>query len=107
MHNQRIERLWRDVFTECTSYYYTLFYALEDSGLLDHTNEADLYALQFVFIDEIQQQLDQFREGWNHHRMRTCRNKTPLQQWILGLRNHSETNHDAAVTGLHQHTVCL
>ena len=65
VHNQRIERLWRDVFTHCTSYYYALFYALEDSGLLDYGNEADLFALQFVFIDEIQQQLNQFREGWN------------------------------------------
>ena len=25
VHNQRIERLWRDLFTECTSYFYTLF----------------------------------------------------------------------------------
>ena len=71
VHNQCIERLWRDLFTECTSYYYALFYALEDSGLLNHCREADLFALQFVFIDDIQQQLNQFKDGWNHHRMRT------------------------------------
>ena len=101
VHNQRIERLWRDVFSECTSYYYALFYALEDSGVLDPQNEVDLFALHFVFLEEIQQELDQFKDSWNHHRMRTCQNRTPTQQWILGLRNYS-LNHpnDPAITGL-------
>lgn len=35
VHNQRIERLWRDVFEGCISFFYFLFYTLEDSGLLD------------------------------------------------------------------------
>ena len=37
-HNQRIECLWRDVFTRVLSYYYKLFYFLEDEGVLDPLN---------------------------------------------------------------------
>ena len=33
-HNQRIERLWRDVFQGVLSYYYNLFYILEDQNFL-------------------------------------------------------------------------
>lgn len=101
VHNQRIERLWRDVFTQCTSYYYFLFYTLEDNGLLNHCSEADIFALQFVFMEDIQQQLTQFKDGWNHHRMRTCHNRTPMQQWIMGLQERSLSHpNDAAVNGL-------
>lgn len=101
VHNQRIERLWRDVFSECTSYFYTLFYAMEESGMLNPNDEADIYALHAVYLYEIQQHLDQFRDGWNQHRMRTCHNRTPVQQWVLGLHSHSNENPDSsAVTGL-------
>ncbi len=46
VHNQRIERLWRDVFSGCVS----LFYALEDEGLLDVNNDADLFALHYIYM---------------------------------------------------------
>ena len=39
VHNQRIERLWRDLFADCTSFFYTLFYALEDTDHLDPVND--------------------------------------------------------------------
>lgn len=32
--NQRIERLWRDVFGSCLHVFYSLFYILEDNGIL-------------------------------------------------------------------------
>lgn len=34
-HNQRIERLWRDVHRCVTQLYYRLFYHLEDEGILE------------------------------------------------------------------------
>ena len=34
-HNQRIERLWRDVFRWVCHFYYYVFYAMEYSGVLD------------------------------------------------------------------------
>ena len=33
VHNQRIERFWRDLFSGCTSLFYNLFYHMESSGL--------------------------------------------------------------------------
>lgn len=35
VHNQRIERLWRDLFSGCVSFFYSMFYAFEDNGLLN------------------------------------------------------------------------
>ena len=40
VHNQRIERLWRDVYQGVLKLYHGLFYYLEDTGLLDPHNEA-------------------------------------------------------------------
>ena len=44
-----------------------------------------LYALHLVFLPKIQEQLDQFRLGRCHHKLRTEQNKTPYQLWIIGM----------------------
>lgn len=97
-HNQRIERLWRDLYTGCVSFFYLFFYSLEDAGLLDINSPIDLYSLHFVFTPLIQHHLDMFNQGWAQHRMRTEKNQSPKQLWIRGFCNISEN--DAAVTGL-------
>lgn len=50
VHNQRVERFWRDVFVSCVCVFYHLFYHLEDTGLLDPTNDLDIFSLHFVYI---------------------------------------------------------
>ena len=50
VHNQRIKRLWRDVFAECTSYFYTLFYALEENGVNKITIAKQIYLHCILFI---------------------------------------------------------
>ena len=35
VHNQRIERLWRDLHSGVTKLYYRLFYFMEEQGILD------------------------------------------------------------------------
>lgn len=90
IHNQRIERLWRDVHRSVTILYYRLFYFLESQQLLDPLNEIHLYALQYVYLPRIGYALDIFREGWNHHSIRTENNRTPHQLYATGtLRLHS------------------
>ena len=66
VHNQRIERLWRDTFRCAAHYFYSLFYGMEDLGILNPVNEADLFALHYVFIPRINNHLHQFKEAWNH-----------------------------------------
>ena len=39
VHNQRVERLWRDVYYACTFKYYALFRFMEDNGILDVEDE--------------------------------------------------------------------
>ena len=58
----------------------------------------DLYAIHYVFLHIIQSQLNVFREGWAHHRMRTEGNQTPMQLWIMGLQRAEEES--SAVEGL-------
>lgn len=84
VHNQRIERLWRDVHKEVTHKFYTLFYDMEDSGRLEPTNDIHRFALHKVFLPVINDQLRLFRSAWNRHRIRTANNKTPRQLWIEG-----------------------
>jgi len=45
MHNEHIERLWRDVFCCVGSIYYGTFYNLENGGQFNLLNEVDLYIL--------------------------------------------------------------
>ena len=92
-HNQRIERLWRDVFSSSLSKFYCAFWYLEDSGLLDISNELHLYLLRIVFLPRINSDLNHFQEGWDDHAIRTARNRTPNQLWLLGKLDYEPSNH--------------
>ena len=90
-HNQRIERLWVDVFHGCTSVYYEVFQYLLGNGFLDMNDSLHIYTLSFVFLPRINRHLKLFTDSWNEHPMRTESNMTPTQKWIHGsfLYNHS------------------
>ena len=83
VHNQRIERLWRDVFDGCISFFYHLFYTMEDSNVLCILDPVHLFCLQFVFKPRIQHALDDWRESWINHRLRTT-GRSPIQMWTIG-----------------------
>jgi len=87
VHNQRIERLWRDIFSGVLKIYYNLFYDMEDYGYLDPSSELDIFCLQYIFIPRINYHLDIWREGWIHHKLSTERNQTPMQLFISGSIN--------------------
>ena len=100
VHNQRIERLWRDTSNCVGHLYYALFYELEDSGLLDINNDADVFSLHFVFLPRINRQLDHFQHAWNRHPLRTESGLTPLQLWNRGLLSASTHWQEEICSGL-------
>lgn len=48
-HNQMIERLWRDLFSGCISFFYNFFYSMEDNSILNINSTVDLCALHYIF----------------------------------------------------------
>ena len=84
VHNQRIERLWRDLHRCVTQLYYRLFYYLEQRRLLDPVNEVHIFALHYVYLPRINKSLEAFKDGWNMHGIRTENNKSPLQLFNAG-----------------------
>ena len=91
VHNQRIERLWRDIFSGVTHVYYQLFYHMEENRILDPLNEGHLYCLHYVFLPRINRHLKLWKEGWLQHRIRTAGNQTPMQLYIFGLLHNSNS----------------
>ena len=85
VHNNRIERLWRDLHQGVTLLYYRLFYYLEQYNLLDPLNEQHLYALHYVFAARINKSITEFKNAWNHHHIRTAHHKSPYQLFTAGL----------------------
>lgn len=85
VHNQRIERLWRDVFRCVCHYFYSVFYTMEEMGILNPISDVDLFTLHYVFLPRINSCIIQFVEAWNHHPLRTEHGLSPLQLWQRGM----------------------
>ena len=79
VHNQRIERLWRDVFMGCTSLFYHLFHHMEEVHVLNVDDEIHIYCLHYIFLTRINSALQQFCDGWNNHPLSSEGGMSPLQ----------------------------
>ena len=82
VHNQRIERLWRDVFGSVIKLYYDIFYQLENLELLDPSSELDLLSLHYVFVPKIKKHLNIWKDGWVNHKLLSEARYTSLQLFI-------------------------
>jgi hypothetical protein len=89
VHNQRIERLWRDVYIKVIDRLYKLFYHLEDYNALDVNNHVHMFCLHYVFLPRLDQALNLWATAHNNHRMRAEGNQTPLQLWYGGIVQRS------------------
>ena len=83
-HNERIERLWRDVYRCVGSLYHDSFQELEEEGCLNPLNETDMYCLHYVFLPRINSTLERFIESWNNHSLSSENSLTPNQLFIRG-----------------------
>lgn len=84
IHNQRIERFWRDMHRCVTVLYYRLFYYLEHQNHLEPDNDVHRYALHYVYLSRINRSLHVFQECWNHHSVRTEHNMSPYRLFVAG-----------------------
>ena len=80
-HNQRVERLWKDVFTGVLGLYYEPFYHMESCSILDPSNEVHIAVLHHVYLQHINRHLDVWREAWSHHNLRTV-GSSPMRLWL-------------------------
>ena len=95
VHNQRIERLWRDVNRIVVSRFLNIFLYLERNGVLDPINEIHLYCLHLVYTNLINEALDAFKGQWNNHPITTETNFSPQQLWVRGMVISRNSNHTA------------
>ncbi len=100
VHNQRIERLWRDLFYQVVCLFYHLFYHLESCEVLDPNNNVHIFALHYVFIPRINQCLNQFIQSWNAHVLSGTAGRTPMQLWIEGQLSMSSSQRGSAFEAL-------
>lgn len=85
VHNQRIERLWRDVNRVIVSRFLNIFLFLEQRTILDTTSELHLYCLHLVYLPLNNEAIDEFVGQWNNHPVTTESNLSPNQLWIEGM----------------------
>eukprot|EP00057_Strongylocentrotus_purpuratus_P008238 XP_011662712.1 PREDICTED: uncharacterized protein LOC105437615 [Strongylocentrotus purpuratus] len=90
--HMKLIRLWRDVYKDVIAYYYNKFYALEDEGLLDPSDDVHRFSLHAVYLEPINERLSIFQHAWNHHRVRTEKHRTPEQIWRDGMLESSLDN---------------
>jgi hypothetical protein len=79
VHNQRIERFWRDVGQQVEHYYIELFDFFEreiqvNFDLIDH-----VFIIHYLYIPQINEALRNFQMTWNAHQLSTEHNASPEQ----------------------------
>jgi len=82
-HNQRIERLWGDIRKKVLNYYITLFDFFTENYDLHYDDVQVVFCIHYLFIPRINEDLENFRGGWNNHKIRTENNKTPNQLLLM------------------------
>lgn len=66
-HNTRIERLWVEAGTQFARPWRAFFIRLERLHNLDCNDPAHLWLLHRLFLDEIAEDCERFRQDWNSH----------------------------------------
>uniref|UniRef100_A0A3B3I997 Integrase catalytic domain-containing protein n=1 Tax=Oryzias latipes TaxID=8090 RepID=A0A3B3I997_ORYLA len=91
VHNQRIERLWRDVWRAVTVNYYHALQHLVHTNALNPDNELDMICLHYVMLPRINRHLMLFKQAWDRHSLSTEQGRSPQQLWIEGQLRNSTT----------------
>ena len=68
-------------------------------GLLDIDRDEYIFCLHYVFLNKIQEKLDDFRHRYNCHSLSTEHNRTPQQLFAVGTLANFNSSH-RGITGL-------
>jgi hypothetical protein len=87
VHNTRIERLWRDYNQGVSGKWKNFFADLERNHNLNPDNEAHIWLLHWLFIDAINEDLMEWVNTWNHHRISLAGepDRSPRDMFIFGM----------------------
>ncbi|CAB3995673.1 Retrovirus-related Pol poly [Paramuricea clavata] len=93
VHNSRVERAHRDVYSGVLCFFARTFTRLEDNQLLDPLNELHLFALHYIYIPRINKCLQEFKSQWKNHPLSSERNRTPLQLFTSGVIENQQSGY--------------
>lgn len=79
VHNQRVERLNRDVNNNIRRRFGPIFYGLENEGTLNVSDKLDIALLHSLYLPRINEVLQNFKDAHNNHQIRTEGNLTPTE----------------------------
>ena len=85
VHNCRVLRTHRDIYSGVLCFFARTFAHLEDNGLLDPLNELHLLALHHTYIPIINRCLQEFKGQWENHPLSSEGNRSPLQLYTSGM----------------------
>ncbi|KAK2566945.1 hypothetical protein P5673_008707 [Acropora cervicornis] len=95
VHNSRVERAHRDIYSGVLAFYARIFEAMEDEGILEILDNVHLYSLHYVFIARINRSLDEFIQQMNNHPVSSENNQSPLQMWEKGMLDNMHSGYTA------------
>jgi hypothetical protein len=83
VHNSRVERIWRELWTMVIVNYYNIFTELTGpmpSPLLD--NAKFIFLLHYFFMDSLKKDLHSFQRSFNFKKIRTAGERSPNQMYL-------------------------
>ncbi|GAA5969698.1 hypothetical protein JCM8115_002970 [Rhodotorula mucilaginosa] len=95
VHNQRIERLWADIYPRKLHAFKARFEELEARNLLDPEDPINRWCIQLVYLPMLNRALQDFILQWNYHRLRTEKS-TPMALWSRGAQFPSSLSANVA-----------
>ena len=95
VHNSRVERPHRDIYSGVLAFYARIFEAMEDEGILEILDSVHLYSLHYVFIPRINRSLDDFIQKKNNHPVSSEKNQSPLQMWEKDMLDNMHSGYTA------------